>query len=364
MRPLTQRIVIALFALVCAGPLVAYGVGAGTPSSIENRQLAPIPSPSVADLLRIRTYDRLALAISDRLPLRNQAIEANSWIDLKIFRRSPNPQVIIGSHNWLYYSPGVNGRCLVSAELAEIQANWATMDQLLRAHGKRLSLIVVPSKETVYPRFLPKRDQAGCGPLNTPLIQGALAGLPGPGFGPLDRTDQRLRYYKNDTHWDTLGASLGAERVVDEIQPGLWDPSALVRSASIDHHIGDLTLLLGLGQPEDTDLYEVRRPGIVVTSSQAGGFGPESIHETRSGGALVAGRVAVLHDSFGDALRSELSPYFADATWVKTSRTDTTAGIVQAMKEANIVVVVVVERSVLGASAQLVADAQAAFPAG
>jgi hypothetical protein len=354
MGRLTQRITIALFLLVCAGPMVLYAGGLSRPTSIENRRLTAFPSFAAGNVLKTSTYDQLSGYVTDRLPLRNQAIRANSWIDIHVFRRSPNPQVIVGSNGWLYFNDAVSSRCYTPQDIDAMRANWTQVAQLLAANGKQLVLLIVPHKETVYPQDLPQKLWlSSCGHRNTPLIQAGLQGLTGPGWATETTGDDRLRYYKNDTHWNSLGAAVGAQDIVDAIEPGLWDPTALVRATAADHHIGDLTVLEGLPQSEDDDLYSVRRPGVVVTASQADPLGPESLHETRTGGRLITDPVAVLHDSFGDGLRAELAPYFSDITWVKTSRPDGAPGMPAAIKRAKIVVVVLVERSAYPGSSQI-----------
>ena len=100
-----------------------------------------------------------------------------------------------------------------------------------------------------------------------------------------------------------------------------------------------------------------RRPGVAVTLTDTARSKPgvPVIHEQRSGGPLVPGRVLVLHDSFGRALAPLASPWFADVTWFTVNHGITGNALRDAIGQADTVVIVLTERHLVEQLGELVA---------
>ena len=172
------------------------------------------------------------------------------------------------------------------------------------------------------------------------------------------RTDPGL-YFPRDTHWNDRGALIGVQDLVDSLQPGLFDADAYTFTTGGDlhwprHRPPAHARRSGTARVERA---VARRPGVAVTLTDTARSTPgvPVIHEQRSGGPLVPGRVLVLHDSFGRALAPLASPWFADVTWFTVNHGITGNALRDAIGQADTVVIVLTERHLVEQLGELVA---------
>ena len=199
-------------------------------TNYENRELAPKPTLSLAT---IESYPAdFESYFNDVLPFRNQLVFLNGLIDYKIFQTSSSDSVIVGKDGWLFYKGAqVNdedpiadyrGTNLFSGEeLETIKNNMVAARDELAARGIDFVVMIAPNKERVYSAYMP--DAYG-----EPVQYGRMLQVVDYLRRHTDLTvvcpyeqllayeaahpEQRI-YYKYDTHWNNLGAYIGAREL-------------------------------------------------------------------------------------------------------------------------------------------------------
>ena len=247
------RLLVVFVAVVFfAAPVGLWLVGVHG-MAFENRGLAA--APRLAD--GFRAFDETTRYFIDQLPLRQQAVRANTWMQLHIFGNTPRYEqgqlaadqalpfgeprqnvtqpgagrgagqpstgVLVGRHGWLFLHqdfdlacPEVVRRMFQGSFVpyAEALARWTQLLSVVRRSGRRAILVVVPDKSSVFPEYLPTSfdgkqcGQAGQAQLLNLLDSASPADVVSL-YRPLLSAKKLSRvpiYLPLDTHWNTLGA--------------------------------------------------------------------------------------------------------------------------------------------------------------
>jgi hypothetical protein len=348
-------LIVAWFFAVISVPLAAFALGV-RPAPVENRALAPQPDVRPGRLFDTALYTEIADWYEDRLPGRDHAVEADAWIDYRVFGDSPNPRVSLGADGWLFLTDAVRATCITPQRAAEISAEADLLARTARAAGLEVILLVAPNKAAIYPdRLGDLAPEARCATSNREMVQAALEGSPVfvDTWQVLETSREAtdvLLYHRTDTHWTRFGASVAAAELVEQVAPGLWDPGALVHGGTQRRH-GDLVALMGLSFREEAAAYRVwRGTGPEVARVSAGG-GPQVVVSEMNGVPVVGGRSILVHDSMGEVLVPLLRPYFEHLTSVR-NRSASSFGIAGGwfagmMADADYLVLQTVERELV-----------------
>lgn len=308
------------FVLVIAAPLAAFVAGV-RPVPGENRAVAAAPELAVGRAFDTDLYGEVAAWFEDRLPGRDHAVEADAWIDYRVFGDSPNPDVSLGADGWLYLTRAVRAPCITSERAEAVAAEVDRIARIGAAAGVDVVLIVAPNKAAIHPEHLGGlADREECAAANRALLRDALAGSSAfvDTWAALEDagTGERL-YHRTDTHWNRLGASYAAGAVVERLAPGLWDQQAVVRTGT-QQRLGDLVKLMGLSFTEEVSAYRVRRGRDPAVERVPTDGGPEAVESAMTGLPVVPGRTVVIHDSMGEVIVPLLRPYLEEAVTVRT----------------------------------------------
>ncbi len=320
MRRLAKIFVASAFSAWLAAPLVLMSFGAGSGfAALEKRRPAEPPRVSAGAIFDRSFYSRLADFFGDRLPLRVEAVAADAWIDLNVFGDSPSSEVLLGAEGWLFSRASLTARCSDEASPREVVATIRKIDKVLRASGRRFLLVVAPNKEAIYPEYLGESSGlAECArdfrrELRSRLEQAELAedlDL----WQTLVSLKQRVTreiYWPHDTHWTSESALEVTRRIVERLDPDLWDEAEVVISPQSDHR-GDLADLIGLPAWDPAVSHEVdREVEIRIVKRKRGRFTRWS-----ATGETFPQPVLIIMDSFGKMAQGNLSQFLADSTWV------------------------------------------------
>jgi hypothetical protein len=231
---------------------------------------------------------------------------------------------------------------------------------------------VPPDKTSIETNELPARYPGkACGQAAKHAFWSQIEAAPPQGYADLYRPLLDLRaqagqpiYKSKDTHWAPQAAALYARTVTDAIQPGLWEPQALVPTGR-KSQLGDLTRITGLPSDNSFDGWAVRRPGVRAypdvpfRGGKVGSVGVARITTTSTAGApLVGGETLVLGDSFNGVSQPLVAPYFSNITTVSINSAPHDAKAVAKMiLSSRTVVVESVERAFATGRAPLFSDA-------
>jgi alginate O-acetyltransferase complex protein AlgJ len=366
--PRARRLVPLAFAAVAvvffAAPIALRAVGVRA-RPFENTTIAP--APRLADGWDV--FDETTRFLIDRMPLRQQAVRANTWISEHVFASTPqygqnglggvasdqalpfsghpeqdrgsaktspaavaaaSVEVIAGTHGWLYLQDVFDRACHEFVPVDTATARWLALIRLIRASGRRVVLVVAPDKSTVYPGFVKaSTPNLACSRTGEAALWDAIGSTRARRAGVIGlrralladkaRTPAQL-YFRKDSHWTAVGALALVRRVVPALDPRVHVLGDEVRDSGPMTYTGDLTLLLGAPATDRAPTRAIRRA---------------------RGAARIPGDALLVDDSFGQHAFPLLAPYFADlhqAAW------SVPATILQQLPAARTVVLEVVER--------------------
>ena len=197
------------------------------------------------------------------------------------------------------------------------------MQRVAAATGRSFAFMIVPDKASIYPEYVRDGSDNGCREANRDLLLDALAGSePMPFVVTLwsaieaEKLDSR-RYFLTDTHWNDFGAQIGAEHLIETLQPGLWEREHIIPAGS-ESRKRDLMGLIGLEHPEETEVLRVERPGVEITWASTGEGKQEVTSSEAAGpGDKIEQPTAIIRDSFFGPLEPMVAPYFSDVRSVE-----------------------------------------------
>ena len=349
MKKLESRAITAIFIVLISVPVIAFAIGM-RPEPNQNRPPTPLPEITVAGVLDREVTPQLDQYLEDSLIIAPTAVAAEAWTDVAI-GDNPNPEVTIGTNDWLYYTFSLDQPCLSPDDVAAMVDVIERATRVVEATGRELIVAIAPDKATIIPEFLPDGLDS-CVDENAEMLND----LNGPESlvtvwdeMRIARANELPIYFRIDTHWTNEGAGVMAEALINRMAPDGWDAGAVTETATIDHE-GDLTVLLGVPGTEETVEQTVVLPGEhtraerrLVTAAGNDYAGAVSVDFTATD-PIVAGHTLVMHDSYGWALTPMLAPYFAGAAFIH--ETDPAGGHMWSdLRAADTIVHVSVQRS-------------------
>jgi hypothetical protein len=337
------RIVFAALAVVFfATPLALRAVGIKA-KAFENRRFAL--APRLSDGWSF--FDETTRFLIDRMPLRYEAVRANTWIDNNIFHTVPvyglnglggvasdqalpftgaprqdtagltagaaaghstknkaqppatAAQIAAGRDGWLFLQGVFNRACAPFMPFAQAASRWEALLRVIRASGRRAELAVPPDKSTIYPEYVsPGILDYSCGLAGTAALWRVLespsavrAGIVGLRKALLaaKRSSGVLLYYKLDSHWNSAGSLIFVQSALPPLSRTVRVLPTDVVTGAPGPHPGDLMGLLG-------------QSGTEIAPSRSVNRAP--------GATVIPGNTVLVGDSYADVSMFELTPYF------------------------------------------------------
>lgn len=356
MRRLSKILLAVAFFAWLAMPLLLLATGWRSAfAALEKRPSAEFPELAFDKLLARELYSGLSAVWGDRMPLREELVAVDSWIDLEVFGDSPSPDVLIGADGWLFSRPSILSPCRVRGSPRQVVATISKIDRIFRASGRRFLLVVAPNKEAIYPEYLGKAaGLAQCArdyrrELRSRLDQARLASNLDL-WTALERLKPHARreiYWPHDTHWTEESGLEVTRQIVQWLDPELWDENDVVIEEEEGLRRGDLANMIGLPVMDPAVRIAIDRGVRVKTlKRQGGGFQRLSAR----GNAVDPRRVLVVIDSFGRLIQAKLSHYLAESRWIAWRRLSVRgpSSAVRHFDRAEVVIIQTVERSLHG----------------
>jgi alginate O-acetyltransferase complex protein AlgJ len=230
--PFETAVLAVLFAAAICLPLARQlTVGEADISALEKRQLAPAPDFSLSSKLLVTGHwislvkflpQEIGDYFRDHFGFRRLLLTLNATICSKWLHYSH--WAVIGRDGWLFYkiNPPLFTQSLSNADLESWTSYLEHRQRWLAARGIKYLFVVAPEKDSIYQEFFP------------------ITSRPRPAVMPVDQLIQRLRetssgvdilylrepllaakkqereplYYKQDGHWNSLGAFYGYEAIM------------------------------------------------------------------------------------------------------------------------------------------------------
>jgi len=274
MKKSTAYLYLIIFVIICVLPIPVYTlIGPYVDQEdYEKRAAADIPTFSIETIDEYPgNYEAY---FNDTVPFRSQLIEINSLINYSLFKESPVSHVIVGKDEWFFYNPsGTDGNpiadvtganYLTEDELALYANNLTAVRDELQAQGKEFIIMIAPNKESIYGgEYLPSKydvvEQSRADQLVAYLNENTDLKVvyPKKNLQDFKKTSKQLIYYKTDTHWNKLGAYIGARELLAELNITLPDISDM-RVTEKEVNSGDLATMMALTKYIKSDVdYDV-----------------------------------------------------------------------------------------------------------
>lgn len=260
--------------MIILPPITIYIFGGKDQENSENREMTKLPNLTLENIGEYpKEYDKY---YEDNMPFRSYLIYAKGFLDLKLFNQSPNDKVIIGKDGWLFYHPnGTDGdtiadyqgtKLYTDEQLTMMKNNLLHSKEALEKQGRELVILIAPNKESMYgSEFLPDYYERNFGITKADQVVNYLR----------ENTDITVVYSKETienakkeypqytyycefgTHWNYLGAYLGAKDLLNEFNIHLpqIDSISINNAEGTDRGLVDMMGLTGL-LTNDTE-YEI-----------------------------------------------------------------------------------------------------------
>lgn len=283
--PLRAKVFVALFMAAVGLPFLVFNRFSRQLSmdNHENRLLTTLPQVLQSSWREL--LPNLDTFLIDNSPFRYQLVLLDASIDYRLFGTTQSSQVIAGRDGWLFYRAGPDAaRPLADCQglpdrndseetLRAAAASLQRLSDTLAARGCTLILDLAPAKERVYREYLPagypivdetnRADRLAAYlaqhttvPVNWRYAELRAAALARPG---------QLLYYRTDTHWNSAGALLSLDGILQTLGLPVL-PFDQYPFSVREHHVGDLSNVAALYRvlPREEDL-EVKGYGALFT---------------------------------------------------------------------------------------------------
>jgi alginate O-acetyltransferase complex protein AlgJ len=380
-RKTAIRLLFAVLAIAFFATPVALRALGVTAEAFENRRFAESPKLSQG----WDAFEQTTRFLVDRMPLRAQAVRANTRIWTDVFGTTPRygsqstlagdaalpfagtteqdqaarpaaadtaAQVLAGRDDWLFLTGEQDRSCEPFLPFAQALGRWRALIASIRGKGARVLLVVPPDKGSVYPEHLPQFAGKACALRGKRTLWRMLRRQDGRSrvVGLRDVLLRRKRtfgddlYARKDSHWSTLGSLALVRAVLRRVggsPTARTMPVVKVRAGEVvdpgrAEYVGDLTRLLGAPETDTQARREIRREPTAPR---------------------VPGRTVLVGDSYSDAPVPQLTPYFDDLrvlSWVNTPARE----VARAVARADTVLLETVEREFTYRAATLVPELQ------
>lgn len=296
-------------------PLALSWTGRGTAPQVENRR--PSAFPTEVRPQDASWFSGVTQYVEDRLSFAGGATRALRTFDLRVTRRLPAGDVLVGEGPWLFVKETLAAPCLAEQPL---DAERAILERLRRAaasRGIRVVLSVVPDKLAMEPEHAPVAFRAKAECLADRAVESERLAASILGADVLPVTDlldtEPTSFHPMDSHWTARGRRAFMRDLVGRLQPGMWSDDAV--DVVQGRREMDLLALAGIPRTLDVDANAPRFAAhtSVVESSTLPRTASIS-GEAAPGRQLIEASALLLHDSFVAGWRDEFTALFAHGT--------------------------------------------------
>ena len=329
-------------------------------SKVENRRLNAKPSLYSNNILNYDYGRKFEAWLSDHFRGRERFLKIYSTLDKKLANRLESKIALEGKDSWLFYKGDnsiknyQNLNNFTIDQLAKIKSRLEAKRDYCKSLGIDYYVLIAPDKNQVYPEHFPEEyNRIGKESRGMQLYNYLKKNSTIKIAYPLEELNEAKNhyevYYRNDTHWNSVGAYYGYEALFTLIQA---DYNSLEKQNIKDFSIkkrnynGDLQNMLGLRERK-YDTFVTSR----LSNSNYKQSNPKKIEgvTTPKGMPIVFTdsnlpySVIVLRDSFSTALIPYISYQFGHVEYFWTREFEKNKQYLN-KKRPNIVIEECVER--------------------
>ena len=224
---LPDRIFLIVFGILLFVPMLH--INQAEFSKREKRRLAVFPTLMTENGINAAYGKNFESWFDDRFFLRKQIIHLFDKYRYSL-SMDENPKALIGKDDWAFYkgdnsvSNYQNATLLSQDELEKITANLNDIQNFAKQNDQRFVLLIGPDKNKAYGEFFSekyKKQRPDSESRTVQLLNYLKLHSDVRAVYPLDvikaNKDKGLLYYKDDTHWDDLGAYLAYKEMMQAV---------------------------------------------------------------------------------------------------------------------------------------------------
>ena len=239
----TKKAIVIIFFILLLAPTLTWPLGKLflNPEIDENRQA--VAFPAMGDNF-ISEYE---LYLLDNAPYRNINIKANSSVSkffenifysvlnkLNIPYYQTKQDVLFGKENWLFYTNDDSLKDYQGTNLPTAEELLSYLDKVTKVNnyfksiGKEFVIFIPPNKEQVYSEYLPnglivQSEAKRVDTITKFISQNSDVKIIYALDDIKEAKGEDLLYFKNDTHWNTMGAAYGTKALLEELEIDVGD---------------------------------------------------------------------------------------------------------------------------------------------
>ena len=229
-------------------------------SDKENRMLAKYVPFIKEGQINLKYSTNFESWYNDHFFGRDFLINIYNFLEKKINPNRGNKNVLVGQDGWLFFKGDnsienfQNVKLFSPEELQRAAHYLASIDEWARKNGKEFYYVICPDKNKIYGEYFPSSiyktkpdSQSRAHQLIQYLRGKTQVKVLYLADALKSHKEDGLLYYKNDTHWNSLGSYIGYLEVMKEIQKNNSQLPVLTNLTwkETTHPKGDLTNLLG-----------------------------------------------------------------------------------------------------------------------
>lgn len=219
-----KLIFIIVFFIMCAVPstLLLFGY---KNANYENRVLSKLTSPIDENGVNLSFPSEFDSFLLDNFAFREQMVTAFNILTINVFDETLNEKTVAGKDGWLFFKETLNdylGKDVLSEKSIERIAKVLLLQQeYLDKKGINFVFTVAPNKSSIYPQYMPDYLVRQSDTKNIELLETEMKRL-GVNFLNLEseikaNLDLGQLYYKEDTHWNDLGALVAYRAIMGKV---------------------------------------------------------------------------------------------------------------------------------------------------
>lgn len=305
-------------------------------------QLLSAPTVKLSDGGFNKNYTGdLAEYFADHFAFRQNLIDYYSKLSTSLLSSSPVSKVIYGKDGWLFFSETLDDYLktspLTQRELFAAARSLSLMQEYAEGCGAQFLFVPVPNKNSLYGEFMPYEGMPGASNLDALILE-----MSSQDVNYLDLRESFSKrpatlYFKTDTHWNSLGAAIAADAIIDRFGFTSGFETRMTASSSTD--AGDLYEMLFPASNMQAPDYEYA-PGFTFEYTSPFRSAEDMSISTKGPGEDRS--LLMFRDSFGNSLYSFMAQFYSEALF---SRSNTYRMDLIAQQQADSVVIELVERN-------------------
>ena len=354
-----QKILIALFvgSLIFPNLIWAGFSGHFDTENNENRELADFPQISLASMGEFPA--EFEAFYKDHVPFKNALVNLSHFIDTEFFMTTKIGDVVIGEDNWLFYLPSKDGENAMAdyqktnvyslEQSTEIAAKIEKVRDWFQEKGvTQFYYYVAPSKETVYPEYMPDKPEIiGTGDSRMKTFSRYMKENSDVEFDflgdYLEKYSEKYQLFrKYDTHMNNLGGYITSEKITRDLTGESLPIEKIVIEKGEKPCRGDLSRMIGRYEELDDDReYGLSdfHDGLHYKVKKEESEGGEETLKVFSSNSSNERTILVIGDSFRLRLEKFLPYRYQNAVFVRID--DFTPELLEEYKPDDVVVITV-----------------------